>query len=65
MKKAPQWALMEPWTWGLLLKPFGALLIFGGIALPIRWLIYHKMPEGKLKSIILKHRGGTKDSLCR
>jgi len=49
---------MEPWQWGLLLKPFGALLIFGGIALPIRWAIHRWMPEGKWKDIILKPRFG-------
>lgn len=57
---------MEPWQWGILLKPFGALLIFGGIALPIRWLIHKKMPEGKWKNIILKHRfGDHRDSFMR
>lgn len=56
---------MDYWVIGLLLKPLGALIIFGGIALPIRWLIWHKMPEGRLKNIILKHRGGKRDSLCR
>lgn len=57
---------MDPWLVGLILKPFGALLIFGGIALPIRWLIHKCMPEGKLKSIILKHRfGDHKDAAMR
>lgn len=55
---------MEPWQWGILLKPFGALLIFGGIALPIRWAVNRWLPEGKFKSVILKHRGGPRDSLC-
>lgn len=56
---------MEPWMLAILLKPLGALIIFGGIALPVRWLVFHKMPESKWKNILLKHRGGTKDSLCR
>lgn len=57
---------MEPWLLGIILKPFGALLIFGGIALPIRWLIHHKMPEGRWKRIILKHRfGDHRDSFMR
>lgn len=49
---------MEPWVWGLILKPFGALLIFGGIALPIRWAIHKLIPEGRIKTAILKPRGG-------
>lgn len=56
---------MEPWIWGVILKPFGALLIFGGIALSIRWVIHKYMPEGKIKHALLKHRGGTKDALSR
>jgi hypothetical protein len=56
---------MEPWVWGVILKPFGALIIFGGIALPIRWLINKKLPEGRLKHELLKHRWGKRDSLCR
>jgi hypothetical protein len=57
---------MDPWLIGLILKPFGALLIFGGIALPIRWLIHHKMPEGRWKRIILKHRfGDHRDAFMR
>lgn len=56
---------MEPWQWGLLLKPFGAMLLLG-LALSIRYLIHHKMPEGKWKNIILKRRFGThKDAFMR
>lgn len=57
---------MEPWLLGVILKPFGALLIFGGIALPIRRLIDKNMPEGKWKTVILKHRfGDHRDSFMR
>ena len=57
---------MDPWIIGLILKPFAALLIFGGIALPIRWLIHHKMPDGKWKTMILKRRfGDHKDTFMR
>lgn len=56
---------MDYWLWGLLLKPFIAFFILAGVALPIRWLIHKKMPEGKFKTMLLKHRGGPKDSFCR
>lgn len=56
---------MSPWLIGLILRPLAALLLFGCIALSIRWLIWHKMPESKLKNVILKHRGGKIDSLSR
>jgi hypothetical protein len=46
-------------------RPFIVLLIFGVFALGIRWAINRWMPEGWLKTQILKHRGGKKDSLCR
>lgn len=49
----------------LLLKPLVAFIIFGCIALPIRWAVNKWMPECRLKNILLKHRGGTKDSLSR
>lgn len=53
------------WVLALLLKPLFMLLIFAGICLPIRWAVNRWMPEGKFKSLLLKHRGGTKDALCR
>lgn len=56
---------MDAWIWGVILKPFAALLIFGGIALPIRYAIHHWMKEGKLKQSLLKHRWGPKDSFMR
>lgn len=56
---------MNYWLIGILIKPFVGLLLLGGVALPIRWLIHHKMPECKLKTMLLKHRSGKKDSFCR
>lgn len=56
---------MEPWIYALILKPFAVLLVFGGICLPIRWAVNRWMREGKLKTLLLKHRGGTKDALSR
>lgn len=56
---------MNYWLVGLILKPFLSLILLAGVAMPIRWLVWHKMPECKLKTILLKHRAGLKDSLCR
>lgn len=56
---------MEPWLLAVLLKPLFTLFIFGGLGLSIRWAINRWMKEGKLKTALLKHRGGPKDSLCR
>jgi hypothetical protein len=49
----------------LILKPLFSLFLFGGVSLSIRWAINNWMPEGRIKTLLLKHRGGTKDSLCR
>jgi len=49
----------------LVLKPLFTLLIFGGLGLGIRWMINRWMPECALKTALLKHRGGKRDSLCR
>lgn len=46
------------WALGIALRPFGALLIFGCIALPIRMAIAKWVPEGKIKDTILKPRFG-------
>jgi len=56
---------MEPWLLAALFKPFALFVLFGVVALWIRYLIFHGMPEGKVKDVLLKHRGGPKDSLCR
>lgn len=56
---------MSAWILALIFKPLASFLILGGIALPIRWLVWHKMPEGKIKNALLKNRWGQKDSLSR
>lgn len=56
---------MEYAVIALILKPLFFLFLFGGVSLSIRWAIHKWMPEGRLKNSLLKHRGGTKDSLCR
>lgn len=53
---------MEPWQWGILLAPLGALIIFGGIALPIKWLIASFMPDCWLKKNLLAERWHSKCS---
>jgi len=53
---------MESWHWGVLLAPVGALIIFGGIALPIKWAVATLMPECWLKRQILKERCTSKCS---
>ena len=56
---------MEYWLVAVILKPLFAFLVLGCICLPIRWAVHKLMPEGKLKTALLKHRGGTKDALSR
>ena len=56
---------MESWMVAILVKPLAVLLIFGVFGLGTRWLIHRWMPEGRIKHELLKHRGGTKDSLSR
>ena len=56
---------MDAWMWGAILKPFGALVIFGCIALPIRLAIRRYMKDGWLKEQILKPRGFTESQRKR
>ena len=44
---------MEPWLIALLVKPLVALVVIGGIALPIRLAVQKWMPDGKLKRFLL------------
>ena len=44
---------MEPWQIALLLRPLGALIMFGCIALPGRIFVQKYMKEGKLKRFLL------------
>lgn len=48
---------MEPWLIGVILRPFGALFIFGCIALPIRMALHRFMPDGWLKRLVLRPIG--------
>lgn len=50
---------MEPWTISVILRPFGALILFGLIALPLRLLFQKYAPEGKLKRLLLRRIGGS------
>ena len=48
---------MEAWTWGLVLKPLIAVLLFVGLfggAKLIAKLIYWLLPDGKLKRELFK-----------
>lgn len=45
---------LDPWVIALLLKPFGALILFGCIALPGRLLVQRYMKDGKLKRLLLR-----------
>lgn len=47
---------MEPWVVALILKPFGAFLIFGVIGLSIRWAIHKWMPDCWIKRQLLAER---------
>ena len=53
---------MESWQVGVLLAPVGALIIFGGIALPIKWAVATLMKDGWLKRQILVERFESKCS---
>lgn len=48
---------MEPWTIAILLRPIGALILFGCIALPGRFLVQKYMKDGKLKRFLLRPIG--------
>lgn len=43
---------MEGWQWAIVLKPFGMLLLMGGIVLPIELLLRRFIPESSLKRIL-------------
>lgn len=48
---------MPLFVWGLLLKPLVAIVILGGIALPIRLAVQRRMKDGKLKRLLLRRIG--------
>lgn len=53
---------MDAWVYGVILAPFGALIIFGGIALPIKMAIARWMPDGWLKRNLLAERWNSRCS---
>lgn len=56
MKKPPLWwfvEIMSPWLLAILLRPFVVLAVLGLVCLPARLLVQRKMPEGKLKRLLL------------
>jgi len=44
---------MKSWEWAVALRPLGALLIMLCVVAPIRWAIMRKIPEGKLRRLLL------------
>lgn len=51
---------MQSYHWAILLKPFGALIMFGLIALPISLVIKRLMPDGKVKTFLFRRIGGNR-----
>ena len=47
---------MDSWVYGVFAAPLFALIIFGGIALPIKWVIANYMPDCWLKKQLLAER---------
>jgi hypothetical protein len=44
---------MQSWQWALLLRPLILLILLGGVVAPIRWAIMRKIPEGKIRRLLL------------
>jgi hypothetical protein len=40
----------------MLLGPLGSLILFGGIALGVKWLIATRLPDGWLRDQLLRER---------
>lgn len=47
---------MEPWQWGVLLKPLLFFVVYCAVIFPIAWLIARLLPEGKFKAFMTKDR---------
>lgn len=58
----PSGGKMEMWMLGTLFAPLGALIIFGVIALSIKWAIATLMPDCALKRALLAERWKSKCS---
>lgn len=48
---------MENWLLALVLKPFFALVLFGGIVLPIKLLFQRYMKDGPVKRFLFRRIG--------
>lgn len=48
---------MEGWLWGLLLKPFYFLIVWVLLVWPVTYAVRRWMPEGRLKTALLRRRG--------
>lgn len=48
---------MENWLLALVLKPFFALVLFGGIVLPIKLLFQCYMKDGPVKRFLFRRIG--------
>jgi hypothetical protein len=59
MKNPPEWRVCVriagmTWLLAVVLRPIGALVLFGLIALPLRLLFQRWYPEGKVKRFLLR-----------
>jgi len=43
---------MSSWQLAVVLKPLGMLLIMVAIVLPIKWIFWKLIPEGRIKRIL-------------
>ena len=60
MKKPAQGGLgggMDGWFWGLLLKPCYFVVVWVLLIWPVTYAVRRWMPEGKIKSALLRRRG--------
>ena len=53
---------MDAWKWGLFLGPLASLILFGLVALGIKWTIATYMPDCRLKRALLAERVKSKYS---
>lgn len=49
---------MEPWHWGVLLKPFILLVFAVAVILPIKLALDYFVPAGKFKRLLFKKWDG-------
>lgn len=51
---------MSAWLIAVMLRPLGALVLFGLIALPLKILFQRYYPDGKVKRLLLRQIGGSR-----